>query len=125
MKTSTKLLMTLLLLVVAASMAAVLKPGQREEARMARILQDGELREEIPLDKIGAAYSFVVEDGGGGRNTIQVERGRIRVSEANCPDQVCVGQGWISDGTVPIVCLPHGLVIEITGGGEDLDAAAG
>ena len=124
MKTSTKLLMTLLLLVVAASMAAVLKPGQQEEERMARILQDGELREEIPLDKIGAAYSFVVEDGGG-RNTIQVERGRIRVSEANCPDQVCVGQGWISDGTVPIVCLPHGLVIEITGGGEDLDAAAG
>ena len=86
---------------------------------------DGELVEEIALDKVGASYSFTVEDGAGGSNTILVEQGRIRVSEANCPDQVCVGQGWISDGTVPIVCLPHGLVIEITGGGEDLDAAAG
>ena len=54
-----------------------------------------------------------------------MEPGRIRVSAADCPDQVCVEQGYISDGTVPIVCLPHGLVIEIVGGEEPLDGAAG
>ena len=92
---------------------------------MARILLDGTLMDEIRLDKVGASFSFTVEGADGGFNIIQVERGRIRVSHADCPDQICVDQGWISDGTVPIVCLPHGLVIEITGGGEDLDAAAG
>ena len=54
-----------------------------------------------------------------------MEQGRIRVSQADCPDQVCVDQGWIADGTVPIVCLPHKLVIEIVGGGSAFDAAAG
>ena len=51
-----------------------------------------------------------------GSNTIQVEPGRIRVLEADCPDQVCVRQGWISDEVTPIVCLPHRLVIQVSGG---------
>ena len=125
MKGSTKLLLFLLILAVGASAVSVLVRRQPPKDPVARILLDGELLEEIDLDRVGASYSFTVENGSGGSNTIQVERGRIRVSHADCPDQVCVEQGWISDGTVPIVCLPHGLIIEITGGGEDLDAATG
>ena len=45
--------------------------------------------------------------------------------EADCPDQVCVRQGWVQDRTVPIVCLPHRLVIEIVGGEGELDGGAG
>ena len=125
MKGSTKLLLTLFVLAVGVSAASVLMDRQRPGEPVARILLDGRLVDEIDLDKVGASFSFVVEDGAGGANTIQVERGRIRISQANCPDQVCVDQGWISNGTVPIVCLPHKLVIEITGGGEVLDAATG
>lgn len=125
MKGSTKLLLFLLILAVGASAVSVLIRRQPPKDPVARILLDGELLEEIDLDRVGASYSFTVENGSGSSNTIQVERGRIRVSHADCPDQVCVEQGWISDGTVPIVCLPHGLIIEITGGGEDLDAATG
>ena len=125
MKGSTKLLLFLLILAVGASAVSVLIRRQPPRDPVARILLDGELLEEIDLDRVGASYSFTVENGSGGSNTIQVERGRIRVSHADCPDQVCVEQGWISDGTVPIVCLPHGLIIEITGGGEALDAATG
>ena len=125
MKASTKLLLFLLILAVGASAVSVLIRRQPPKDPVARILLDGELLEEIDLDRVGASYSFTVENGSGGSNTIQVVRGRIRVSHADCPDQVCVEQGWISDGTVPIVCLPHGLIIEITGGGEDLDAATG
>ena len=68
--------------------------------------------------------SFTLEDGSGA-NTVQVERGRIRISAADCPDQVCVKQGWISGGAVPIICLPHRLTIEIVDGGGGLDGAAG
>ena len=52
-----------------------------------------------------------------------VEPGRIRVESADCPDKVCVNQGYISDGTVPIACLPHKLIIRIEGGDSGLDAA--
>ena len=115
----------LLLLAAAGISLTVIALQQKEMADpVARISRDGVVLKEIPLDRMGRSYSFVLEDERGS-NTISVERGRIRVSQADCPDQVCVDQGWISDGTAPIVCLPHKLVIEIVGGGEAFDAAAG
>ena len=94
--------------------------------RTARVYLDGELVRSIDLAQVEEGYTFSVE-GPVGTNTIQVEPGRIRVSHADCPDQVCVGQGWISTSAAPIVCLPNRLVIEITTGSaqKDLDAVTG
>ena len=117
-----------ILLLAAAVLSAgfiLVQRGQRAPpSPVARITLDGELLQEIPLDEVEESYSFTV-DSEGGSNTVLVEPGRIRVSEADCPDQVCVNQGFISDGTVPVVCLPHKLMIEIVGGGSQFDAAAG
>jgi len=49
----------------------------------------------------------------------------VRVAQADCPDQVCVHQGWIADGRVPIVCLPNQLIVQIEEGGSPLDAQTG
>ncbi|MCI9158605.1 MAG: NusG domain II-containing protein [Lawsonibacter sp.] len=120
----TKLILALLIGAVAVSAAVLLLQGRGTRASVARITRDGVLLEEIDLTKTQAPFSFLLEDGRG-RNLISVEQGRIRVSEADCPDQICVDQGWISDGTVPIVCLPHRLMIQIVGGEEGLDGGAG
>ena len=94
------------------------------EGAIARILVDGEELRAIDLaDAAAETFEVVSEDGY--RNVVAVERGRIRVTEANCPDQVCVRQGWISDSATPIVCLPHGLVIELAGVEDGPDGAAG
>lgn len=55
-----------------------------------------------------------------GTNVIEVQAGKVRVSEADCPNQDCVEQGWISKVGQQIVCLPHKLVVNIT----DEDAAS-
>lgn len=55
-----------------------------------------------------------------GTNVIEVQSGKVRVSEADCPNQDCVEQGWISNAGQQIVCLPHKLVVNIT----DEDAAS-
>ena len=60
----------------------------------------------------------------GGYNIIVVENGAVRVSEADCPDQICVKQGAIDNDAAPIVCLPHKLVIEVTVE-SDTDAIVG
>ena len=120
----TKVIVFCLLAAVAASAAWLLLRDGDTDAPTARILRDGVLLEEIDLDRVAEPYSFTLEDGSGA-NTVQVERGRIRISAADCPDQVCVKQGWISGGAVPIICLPHRLTIEIVDGGGDLDGAAG
>lgn len=55
-----------------------------------------------------------------GTNVIEMQAGKVRVSEADCPNQDCVEQGWISNAGQQIVCLPHKLVVNIT----DEDAAS-
>ena len=120
----TKVILCLLLGAAAASAVWLLLPREEVLSPTARITRDGALLEEIDLTRVEEPYTLVVEDSQGS-NTLQVERGRIRVLEADCPDQICVDQGWISDGTVPIVCLPHRLMIQIVGGEEGLDGGAG
>jgi len=56
-------------------------------------------------------FTMECEDG---YNIITVRDGKIAVTEADCPDQYCVRQGFCNSG-VGIVCLPHGLVIRFLG----------
>ena len=120
----TKVILLLLLAAAAVSAAYILFRGAGTAGPVARVTRDGVLLEEIDLSRVDAPYSLTFEDGSGS-NTVLVERGRIRVSEADCPDQICVHQGWISDDLIPIICLPHRLLIEIVGAGGELDAGAG
>ncbi|HOV15964.1 MAG TPA: NusG domain II-containing protein [Candidatus Cloacimonadota bacterium] len=41
----------------------------------------------------------------------EIKNGKIRMLQADCPDKICVRQGW-SD-MMPIICLPNQIVIEI------------
>ena len=96
-----------------------------DKATAALIYQDGVCIRRIDLTGVDAPWSFTVE-WEGGYNVVEVDRGRIRVAEADCPDQTCVRQGWRSAGTVPIACLPHKLVIQLEGGGDNpVDGVAG
>ena len=81
------------------------------------IYHHGELVKKIHLDTVTTPYSFTIEESEH-YNVVTVERGRICVSEASCPDHVCVNTGWISDGAIPIVCLPNELVIKVEGGAD-------
>jgi hypothetical protein len=46
---------------------------------------------------------------------IDHEIGRIRVSEAECHQQICVKRGWISKPGETIICIPNHVLIEIVG----------
>ncbi len=51
----------------------------------------------------------------GGSNILVIEDGAARVTEANCPDKLCVRQGAISRSGETIVCLPNRLVVTVVG----------
>lgn len=78
----------------------------------ARIYQDGKLIYTIPLDHVEEDYEIFIKNENGGENTIFVSRGKISVSHADCPDQICVKRGQVSYSGVPIVCMPNKLVIQ-------------
>lgn len=48
-----------------------------------------------------------------GTNVIEIKDGRVRVEEADCPNQDCVHQDWIDAAGQQIVCLPHKLTVDI------------
>ena len=80
---------------------------------MARIYQDGVLIREIDLDSLSAPLTFTVEFQGR-TNTITAQPGRIRVESADCPDQVCVDQGWIPS-SLDLNDRPRGLPAQPAG----------
>ena len=75
------------------------------EGSVARISVDGELLQTVDLSRVTEAYD--------------VEPGAISVTEADCPDGICVRQGKLTTAGVPIVCMPHRLVIGIYGDAID------
>ncbi|MER2183468.1 MAG: NusG domain II-containing protein, partial [Clostridia bacterium] len=54
----------------------------------------------------------------GGTNTLVIENGEAWVSEANCPDKICMGMGKISKNGEFIACLPNQVIIVVEGGEE-------
>lgn len=49
-----------------------------------------------------------------GSNTVTIKDGTVAVTEADCPDQICVHEYPLGDDSPnPIVCLPHKLIVEI------------
>ena len=116
-----KLGLIILIAAVLLCCAAIFLP--KGNGTVAHVTQDGVLLYEINLEKETAQrYIDITAEDGTILNRICIEPGRIRVVEANCPDQVCVNQGWIKDSALPIVCLPNKLILEITGGEVSADA---
>ena len=124
MSREVKAILAALILILAGS-AAFLLLRPKSEGHVARISLDGQVVEEIDLSRVEAPYTLTIDGPGGFSNTITVEKGRICVSKAGCPDQICVREEYISDGSDPLEGLHSRQVIEITGGGSGLDAAAG
>ena len=82
------------------------------EGTKASVYVDGELYDTFDLTAAVIPYEVTIRTEKG-YNIIRVSHGAIEVAEADCPGQDCVRQGQIRDSLLPIVCLPHKLVIEI------------
>ena len=49
----------------------------------------------------------------GGTNTMKIERGKVDMTEAECPDKLCVHQKPISMNNESIICLPNKIVVQV------------
>ena len=99
-----------------------------------RVYKDGVLVEVVDLSAVTEVYTIPlvdeVDERGmllSGINMIDVDTGRIRMGNADCRSKMCVRQGWVSSGPVPIVCLPNRVVIVFDSGftNTDVDAIVG
>ncbi len=63
----------------------------------------------------------------GGTNLLVIRDKAASITEASCPDLLCVHQKEVRREGESIICLPNEVVVEITGGKEEpgYDAIAG
>ena len=100
----------LFILSVVLSVILIFSKGNNATAY---IYSGGELKYTLPLERITAPVTLKIESENGGYNIVEAENGKIHVKEASCPDKVCIHTGYISDGAIPISCLPNKLIIRV------------
>lgn len=115
------IILVLVMLAVAMMALLIINYGVKKKGTYAVVKVDGQELYKLELDK-----DTIVDVAGyqGGLNRIEVKAGKVSMTEADCPDELCVKTGKISRTGETIVCLPHRVVIEIksTQGGNTIDS---
>ena len=101
-------------LLVAAALFLVLELTKEAGARVV-VKVDGQEIAEYSLEENGT-YPL-----NGGTNILVIENGKAYLTDANCPDKLCVHQGKISMTGETITCLPNKLTVTVFGTKESVD----
>ena len=88
----------------------ILMPSEQQTVE---IVQDGAVLYTFDLRR-AEDREIRIASADGGYNLIVINSGTICISEADCPDQTCVRSGKLKSGYLPIVCLPHRLIVRFT-----------
>ena len=114
------LILILSLLLLGVVLLAVTRGGKAESGAYVVVYVDGEESARYPLSKNGS-YSL-----NGGTNTLVIEDGWAWMSDAQCPDKICVSMGRIRNSSGVIVCLPNRLYVTVEGADDpDVDIVVG
>lgn len=90
--------------------AFLLIQSAKQTGDRVELYQDGVLIQTLPLDKDATVH---ITAKNGGENVVTIKDGSVQVTEATCPDQVCVRHGPTHETADPIVCLPNRLVVKV------------
>ena len=113
MSNKKKLRNDIILAVIVIAVAAIgllLLNVLKTEGDFAVVKIDGKETARYPLS---VNTEVVIETNDNGKNTLVIEKKKVFMKDANCPDKICEGHSKISFKGETIVCLPHKVVIEI------------
>lgn len=126
MKKGDKIVLTLIMFLVLISGIGTLiyKQHIKSTHNYAVIKIDGKIIQTIDLTAVKSQKKWKVYPKTGEYNLIEVLPGKIRIEDANCPNKICVKEGWISQAGQILVCLPHKLMINIEGNNNTVNSVA-
>lgn len=97
-------------IVLIGSVVWLVLGSQTPHTNRVEIVQDGNVLYSFPLSEMQDQTIRIAAENGS-YNVVTIQDGTICVSEAGCPDQICVRSGTLDSELRPIVCLPNKLVI--------------
>ncbi len=121
------LILLAVILAAALIIFGVFKIRNQETGAQVKVTVDGETYGTYDLNPSdGKPQTIEIKIGGVVTNILVIEDGKADVTEADCPDKLCVNQKAISVTGETIVCLPNKVVVEVIGdtGEADFDTIA-
>lgn len=115
-----KLLIVLVIILSFSSLLYIRYQALSTNEKYISVQVAGEEIKRIILDPKLTGHTIPIETQYG-YNLIELGDNKVRVIEADCPDEIDVKQGYISGIGETIVCLPNKLVIEIKGMDENTE----
>jgi len=115
-----KILIVFVVVISLFGMYIVKERASNYNKKYVEITVDGEEHSKYVLDNNIDKEIEVITDNG--YNIIHIQNGQVLVEESDCNNQLCVRKGVIEEPGEIIVCLPHKVVVQITGSSEDLDS---
>lgn len=77
------------------------------------VLIDGEEYGRYPLDE---DITEKIQPADGSYNVLEIRDGKAEITEATCPDKICVNHRPVNKQGESLVCLPNKVVVEIQNG---------
>ncbi len=114
-KTDLYLIAGLLLVAVTLFVGIRLYGKMTTTEAVAVVTVDGKEYGRYPLEK---NHTETIHLSDGSYNTFEVKDGYVSMTDASCPDQICVNHSRISKKNETIVCLPDKVVITVENGEE-------
>jgi hypothetical protein len=105
-------------IVLIAAAGLLLFVFNREQGSTVSVKVDGQQVASYPLNE-NREVSIKTGDNDEHINVLVIKDGKASISEADCPDKICVETRAVSYVGETVVCLPHKLVIEITNQNAD------
>ena len=107
-------LLIITLLLIGIILLFVLR-GQSNEGSYVIIMYQNEEKARFSLTSDG------IYDINNGKNRIEILGGKVRMTYADCPDELCIRQGWIEYDGQSIICLPNKITVMVSGGDSLVD----
>ena len=108
--------------IIILCVAGILWQKAQGPKEIAEIYLDGALVRKVHWASLTEPIEISVGEG----NILCADGEGVWMKHADCPDQLCVKQGKISNGSLSIVCLPNRVTVSLKNASEGgLDGIAG
>ena len=98
----------------------------RNPGAAVEIAVDGKAIKTLPLNQNTTYKITTGSQGSSHENILKIKDGYASITEADCPDKLCVHQKKISKKGETLVCLPHKVIVSVIspGAANELDGVA-
>ena len=119
------IIFVLILITSIVGIVSINNNAKNQDEKIARIYQDKKLIYTIDLNSVKKTYRLTIDGEDKSENIVEVRNGSIGIIEASCTDHICIDTGFIDNSSVPVVCLPNKIIIEISDNTDNsIDAVA-